>query len=410
MWKLVAKRTVWSAGVWALMIGLHPGASVQSKEALLKNPAPYQIVRAVDRLQSAIVAGRSDALSLHNSLIRQSRDPVLSQSAEAWKDPRNLRAVIILALNGADPAVLDKVSELEVVSETDRLIIEVARSYVSGNFESTVAGLDKLDLLSMPGSLGAVLAIAGGRVLQTSDPKKALKYYEIARLLWPGSLVEDVALRGSMSIELDQDTVDHAALVVRNYLQRMVTSATAKSAVGSILERVLALHKHGAPAKARALVWQIADIDSPLGKDMLKKLVRRAAEAQEYELSRVALRALEEVVKGSGSKDPSLQLIGLVAQLPATDAENLKRQLDGLDPGKLSAEDKELYRAMRAVAASLTRWPDERGEQTGVPRPSRYRPSNRLPRPLTPDHPDLDEDARNAMMLLDQVKQLREKL
>jgi hypothetical protein len=157
-------------------------------------------------------------------------------------------------------------------------------------------------------------------------------------------------------------------------------------------------------------VWQIADIDSPLGKDMLKKLVRRAAEAQEYELSRVALRALEEVVKGSGSKDPSLQLIGLVAQLPATDAENLKRQLDGLDPGKLSAEDKELYRAMRAVAASLTRWPDEKGEQTGVPRPSRYRPSNRLPRPLTPDHPDLDEDARNAMMLLDQVKQLREKL
>ncbi|TIV45467.1 MAG: chemotaxis protein MotC, partial [Mesorhizobium sp.] len=77
-------------------------------------------------------------------------------------------------------------------------------AYLNGRPANAIEMLKPIDPMSVPPDIGAFLALVKGSLLAADDPAQALALLDEARLLSPGTLVEEAALRRSVGIAAAQ--------------------------------------------------------------------------------------------------------------------------------------------------------------------------------------------------------------
>ncbi len=207
---------------------------------------PHHAVRTLSALQERIAQGEEAALALQRPLVADIADELKGFPPEVWQSPRNRQALIKFALSGGDPEQLRLVLSRRLFTQSELPLAQAAIAYAEGHRTVALRLLDKVDVYELPPSLAGHVALVKAIVIANNDLPRVLRLADDARLLSPGTLVEETALR--LAIEAAISTGNRAkfeTMVLRYfrrfprspYLSAVIRPVAAEIADGGYSER-----------------------------------------------------------------------------------------------------------------------------------------------------------------------------
>ena len=146
-------------------------------------------------LQAQMASGDKAAYAKQPERIRVIGEAILAQPADDWKKKAEVEAAAAYLLGGGQPRVVQKLLESDTIPDEQTGLLRGALAYVIGRSLEAEALLVDIDPRSVSLRLSGQLAFAQAVLLTTRSPDRAIERLDLARLLAPGSLVEEAALR-----------------------------------------------------------------------------------------------------------------------------------------------------------------------------------------------------------------------
>ncbi|MHA6641549.1 chemotaxis protein MotC [Mesorhizobium sp. A623] len=363
---------------WHCMIGLAlsaiilPGASMAGEEL-----QPYQLVRSLQLVQDRIANGDHAALPMQGKLLEMIDARLRAASPDLFKEPKNFRALLVYGMSGGNPTTLKVATSRIELDGNNRAISEGVIDYLSGHPAAAIEALKPVDPMLLPSDLGAFLALVKGSLLASEHPVEALALLDQARLLSPGTLVEEAALRRSVAIATAQGDAARFALASTQYVERFLRSPYASQFADAFVAGAIALHEGVSQAKLADIT---AMMDAEREKVIYLRIARRAAIEGLIDLSTFASAKAEQGRNGNSNEDdPRALLYASLSTVTSATVEEVREKLKSIDRSKLSLGDQSLLDAARAVASEMVAAPPpvaapRRAPVAGPPPPDASQP------------------------------------
>ena len=344
-----------------------PAAEAAAPEAIAKaEPAPaepvakkdeaeqpYMLIRTLESVQDKIASGSHDAHIYQRELIAEIANKLPRVTDEEWKQPRNSRGAIIYALSGGDPNVLAKLLSLSPIPCIDDNLVKGLLDYSQGRNPEALALLSKIDARTLDPRAGGHLALAQAMLVANDDPKRAIAYLDMARLLAPGTLVEEAALRREAVVAAVAADLDKFKLLTSQYLRRYHKSLYA----GDFIRRFAVSVTTGKYAASPALFQDLAEMLDTLGKDQQKLAYAAIAEAGivrgHVQLTLLAAKKLADQAKDDPKRALQARLYESAVLLVTDDYDRAAAQLKTIDRAELGPRDQPLLDAALTVAGRM---------------------------------------------------------
>lgn len=312
---------------------------------------PYQLVRSLQLIQDRIAGGDHAALPMQAKLLEMIDARMRDANAEDFKEPKNFRALLVYGMSGGNPATVAAAASRAMTDPQSLAIANGVVAYLNGRPANAIETLKPIDPMSVPADIGAFLALVKGSLLAADDPAQALALLDEARLLSPGTLVEEAALRRSVGIAAAQGDAARFALASTQYVASYLYSPYASQFADAFVSGVITLHMAISQDK-------IADITSMMDPEREKviylRIARRAAIDGMTELSAFAsARALLGRDGNGNQDDPRTQLYSSLSTMTSASVDEVRAKLGKIDRGKLSQSDRDLLDAAQAVAGEV---------------------------------------------------------
>lgn len=312
---------------------------------------PYQLVRSLQLIQDSIAAGDHAALPMQAKLLEMIDARLRDASAEDFKEPRNFRALLVYGMSGGNPVTVEAAASRAAPDPQSLAITKGVIAYLNGRPAGAIEILKPIDPMNVPPDLGAFLALVKGSLLANDDPAAALTLLDEARLLSPGTLVDEAALRRSVGIAAARGDAARFALASTQYVASYLYSPYASQFADAFVSGIITLHMAISQDK-------IADITSMMDPEREKviylRIARRAAIDGLTELSAFASARAEQGRHGSGNQDdPRAQLYSSLSTVTSATIDDVRAKLGRIDRGKLSQSDRDLLDAAQAVAGEV---------------------------------------------------------
>jgi chemotaxis protein MotC len=321
--------------------------------ALAKEPAalaPFQMVRSLQLVQDRIADGDHAALPMQNKLLEMIDSRFEQAQAADFEDPRNVRALLVYGMSGGNPKTLKTLlARVAFEPEVGRLTAGV-HAYASGQLRSAQAALRGLDPRTFAPELGAFLALVQGSLIAQERPADALQLMDTARMLGPGSLVEEAALRRTLDLTTRLSDARRFERSAEQYVRRFIRSPYASQFVDAFLAGVVHLHQ---AVDLEAIAATIALMNGEQQRFVYLKLARVSAIDGPAALNAFAAAKAEAVALEAGADDPRALLYGEVTSVTADNVEDTLARLKAIDRSRLSANDQRLLAAAEAMARSV---------------------------------------------------------
>lgn len=188
---------------------------------------PVELVRTLQLLQDRIARGSTQAHLAQRQLLAHIEQRLVALEPETWTNPENVRAAVAFALGGGGPAVLRRMRETAKLPDDDSALVRGALAYLEGRERDARALLGRFDPRTQPPSLAGQLALTQAAVTVREAPRKAIELLDLARLLAPGTLVEEGALRREIFIHAQGGDAKRFEALSIQYLRRFRRSVYA---------------------------------------------------------------------------------------------------------------------------------------------------------------------------------------
>jgi chemotaxis protein MotC len=339
--------TVISRAVGLLLLSAGYPSAGFAQDAL----QPYQLVRSLQLVQDRIAAGDHAALPMQAKLLEMADARLRAANAEDFKEPKNFRALLVYGMSGGNPVTVEAATSR---AETDPQSLAIARgiiSYLNGRRAEAIETLKPIDPMTLPSDLGAFLALVKGSLVATDEPTAALALLDDARLLSPGTLVEEAALRRSVGIAAAQGDAARFALASTQYVECYLYSPYASQFADSFVSGVVTLNMAISQDK-------LADITSMMDPEREKviylRIARRAAIDGLIDLSAFASAKAELGRDGVHNEDdPRALLYSSLSTVTSSTIDDVRAKLGKIDRSRLSEGDRALLDAAQAVAGEV---------------------------------------------------------
>ena len=188
---------------------------------------PVELVRTLQLLQDRIAHGSTQAHLAQRQLLAHIEQRLLALEPAGWAEIENVRAAVTFGLSGGGPAVLKRLIEAGTVPEAEHGLVRGALAYLQGREKEAITHLGAIDAQTMGPGLAGQLALTQSALMVREAPMKAIALLDQARLLSPGTLVEEGALRREIFVLAQAgDAKRFEALSIR-YLRRFRRSVYA---------------------------------------------------------------------------------------------------------------------------------------------------------------------------------------
>lgn len=312
---------------------------------------PYQLVRSLQLVQDRIAAGDHAAMPMQAKLLEMTDARLRAADAEDFKDAKNFRALLVYGMSGGNPVTVEAAVSRAASDPQNLAIAKGVIDYLNGRPGEAIEALRPINPMTLPGDLGAFLALVKGSLLATDQPAAALTLLDEAKLLSPGTLVEEAALRRSVGIAVTQGDAARFALASTQYVERYLYSPYASQFADSFVSGVIALHMSISQDK-------LADITSMMDPEREKviylRIARRAAIDGMSDLSAFASARAEQGRDGNTNQgDPRALLYSSLSTVTSDTIEDVRTKLGKIDRSKLSDGDRALLDAAQAIAGEV---------------------------------------------------------
>ncbi|MGY8707304.1 chemotaxis protein [Bradyrhizobium sp. 18BD] len=178
---------------------------------------PYELVRGLQAVQDGIASGDTAAHASHIALIRQIGEKFLAADANVWSNPQNGQAVVIYLLSGGAPQVVRKLPRDKI--NVDTRLFDGALAYVEGRQDEARELLKDVKPRTISSGLGGQVALVQGALFARSEASLAIERLDDARLLLPGTLVEEAALRREILLVGQAEDFDKFEFLTLAYIR-----------------------------------------------------------------------------------------------------------------------------------------------------------------------------------------------
>lgn len=339
-----------------LLLAAAPAAAETPPNAI----PPFEMVRTLQTLQAQIASGNAAAVAAQRELLNVMEGKFLAAPSSVWQDGRNARAAVIYTLSGGNPRLMRGLLTITPPIAVDANLAAGALAYIENREEEAKKRLLPLEARSLPMSLGGQVALVQAGLIAREDLSRAIKLLDDARLLMPGTLVEEAALRREVFLVAQTGNLDRFEFLSRQYLRRFGTSiyaedfrqrfATAIARLGIAdgddrFPRLEAILKSSDPENQRALFLQLAQAAVVHGK----LTTARSAASDAAKLSPTG-----------GGDSMRAGLYDAAASIAAgNDIGAVQMRLASLNRRQLGRRDADLLDAAMAVATAVGEVPVE---------------------------------------------------
>jgi chemotaxis protein MotC len=344
-------RTLAIAGlVLAAWLPAQPGLAAGEEEL-----APYKMLRSMQFVQDSVVLGDHSAGEMQRYMMGTIDKRLRSVDSSIFEDPRNVDATLIYSMSGGNPDTLDYLVARDVQGYFDNRVTEVLRKYLNGKgmlVSKTLVDMQK-EYANKP--IGPYLALIAGNTLMASKPAEALKMYDWARLTAPGTIVEESALRRSISIALNTGMTREGLNYSNQYARRFLHSPYASQ----FADLFVALAVDSVHLIGLDKIRDTVDVMDPDRRQAVYlRISRQATIAGEMELAKMAAEEAAKIDTPGVKKDILANFYGGLAEISSDNVEKVAEGLDLVPEGLLSPRDRMLKAAARAVTEQVLKEPD----------------------------------------------------
>ena len=332
-------------------------ASIHATVAQAATPEPYQLVRALEVLQDDVAKGSVEARAGQRKMLDQMASEFLKAEPSAWTSQRNLQAAALFVLNGGSPVVIRKVIDFKAIPDFERDLIVGAMAYVAGREDEARLRLQNIDPEKLGAVLGGNLALAMGSLMMRQDGAKAIRYFSIARLLLPGTLIEESALRRQVFMHFDAEDVSAFSNIGAQYLRRFGKSAYSDQ----FRERLDLAIRHLARSADPSVIDKLNPLFEETGGNYnASLLLLLSREGLLYGRVPIA-RSANERARALSNMDAALQnrlkLYTAFVQVFSDRPEAAREALDSVAPLVETAEDRAIVEAGTRLLGHIVQWP-----------------------------------------------------
>jgi chemotaxis protein MotC len=322
---------------------------------------PYQMVRSLQLIQDKIAAGDHAALPMQRKILQMLDTRFQDTESEDYSDLRNYRAMLVYAMSGGNPKTIEIALARIHLDETNRSLGIGILDYLRGNPKAAKAVLHDVDPLKLPQELGAFFALVKGSVNAIDDPEGAMDYFDEARLLSPGTLVEEAALRRTLTVSATSHAPERFMRAAEAYVRRFLTSPYASQFADTFVGGIIEL----GDSADLALLDEIVNKMEPVQrKTVYLRLARRAAIDGFPGLAAFSSEKADAIeVEGFGPEgDPRAELYAALATVTSETVDDVRQQLARIDRSLLSPKDLMLLEAAEAMANEVVNVPSATDE------------------------------------------------
>jgi chemotaxis protein MotC len=314
---------------------------------------PYKLMRTLQGLQEQIARGNVTAHNAQRSVIDHITAQFMAADPLVWQERRNAHAAIAFALGGGPPQVLRHLVRLDPPPAVDRDLLTGALAYVEGREAEALEALGGFDPTAFPGHLGAQLAIVQSALFVRHNQDRAVRLLAIARLLAPGTLIEEAALRREVFVEGQRGNIARLEFLSIQYLRRFRHSVYA----GNFRQRFVVLLAQLDFAENvenfMRLESILAQMDGEGKRDLYLFFARHSMLNGRTELARLAASRAEELSAGGSAEEARAGFYDAASSLVTTDFEAAVERLLAIEPEKLPPADVPLLEAALDLAIQI---------------------------------------------------------
>ncbi|MFG1480412.1 chemotaxis protein MotC [Xanthobacter sp. V4C-4] len=315
---------------------------------------PVEMVRRLQRLQDRIAAGSADGVSTQRAIIADMDEAFASADPQIWQDPANARALVSYILSGGSPTVLRTIITRDPRPAIDEKLLLGTLLYVEGREDAALRELGEVDARKLPNTLAGQIALAQATLTVRNDPHKASELLDLARLVVPGTLVEEAALRREVLVAAQAGDVPAFERLARHYLYRFNRSAYADS-FRQRFANALAHMSLGDTAEGLDRVDGLLGVLDDAGRREMYLLVARAAlvEGKTALAARAAERARSLAATASRDAERAQVYLGAAQAVMPDRFQAASQALGKVDRSRLDAADSALVDAALSAADNL---------------------------------------------------------
>ncbi len=311
----------------------------------------------LQQIQTRVAQGDKTAYAAQLDRLKAIGKAIATASPETWRKKREADALVVYVLSGGSLAEVTPLIKGDGLLESERALVRGAVAYITSHEVDAERLLGAIDPVGLDARLAGQIAFARSVLETKRDPKAAAGLLDWARVLAPGGLVEEAALRREILMLANTPDARRAARLTREYAIRFGASLYAPD-----FFRELARHLgEGAFAKDPAVcrLFSTATVGLPVGLrlDFSLTLARAAIVNGEFEAAAVAARdAIGEA--SAGSRDETrAQLYSNASRIFSRDHDSAVANFRTLMTSNLDQSDRNLLAAIRDAAAQFGRAP-----------------------------------------------------
>lgn len=337
-------------------------AGVQAQEAPPEpakgGPIPYQLVRSLNALQEQTGVGNRTAHRAQRSLIQRIGEDMAKAPPEVWKDAKNGRALVSYVLSGGKADLLKRLMDNKVeIAGVDLNLAAGAIAYAERRGEEARLLLGKVDARTIEPALAAHVALVQGIVLAQREPETAIKRFELARLLAPGSIVEQGALRRQAMVVGKLGRWHESERLARQYLRRFGKAVYVATFYRELAEQLASQPDTRDEDQFARLVSLFDLLGEKERRQTYLLLAERAVLAGKIKMARFASARASELYASGAAEQVRLQVYGAAADV-ATDKNDVGLStLQDIDRRRLGHRDTLLVDAANEVGHDVRREP-----------------------------------------------------
>ena len=327
------------------------GASKPAPTPIIAPPTPFcDMMLEVQRFQARMAQGDRAAYQEQREKMRAIGAEIAAARPDAFKLKAERDAVVVYLLSGGQPRDIAKILERDDFPPAERDLLRGAAGYTGGR-ETEAEKLLSYDPKAQSLRLGSQLAYAESVLVTPKDPRKALDLLDLARLLAPGTLIEEAALRREILLVGDLRNPGRVAFLARQYVERFGKSIYASDFVHSLA--------------AIAIRFDLCATLSDLGKFSALLALTRPEQARTFLLAvsrdsvlrgrfDVAAKSAQEAARTAapGSVDEArARLYDVISRFPKMAESDAQAAFARVALDKLAPADRALYSAATWVDA-----------------------------------------------------------
>ncbi len=313
---------------------------------------PYQMVRSLQMLQDQIARGDLEAHNAQPALLKRIGDNFLRTDAELWKEPRNARAAVTFLLSGGAPQVVASLRARNVLN-IDEATVDGAIAYVEGRTDEAKAKLGHIKPRNLPATLGAEIALVQSALLAQDDPKAAIALLDDVRLMMPGTLVEEAALRREIFIVGQDDDFDKFEALATRYFRRFRHSIYAGNFRQRFAISVARFSFAQRPDRFPRLVAVLDHLDRISQRGLYLLIARTALVRGKTEMALLAAERVSVLSDDGSPERLRAHLYHAAARVVTPGHGQAIAELEKIDKSKLSERDAELQTAALAIGLNV---------------------------------------------------------